>query len=175
MSNKIKAILLKKIKDKPILLEALKELLIEYTQIGAEIHITNNFKLKQEDGYFVAEILENYYSQSIENDTLESAKLIQSILSKYSSILNEKIKEIRRLEIEGNILESIHKQKAEAHTRRQRKELLRLENIRKNEQKELEKQIQESISKIIENSEINGYTVQEKRHENERVLVLVRR
>jgi hypothetical protein len=175
VSNKIKAILLKKIKDKTILLEALKELQINYSILGNEIQLTKNCKLIEKDDYIVAEILENYYSQNIEKETLESNNLIQSILSKYTNILNEKIKEIRRLEIEGVILASINKQEAEAEKNKRQKELLRLDNIRKNEQKALEKQIQESISKIIENSEKNGYSVQEKRHENERVLILVRR
>jgi len=175
VSNKIKAILLKKIKDKTILLEALRELQINYSILGNEIQLTKNCKLIEKDDYIVAEILENYYSQNIEKETLESNNLIQSILSKYTNILNEKIKEIRRLEIEGVILDSINKQEAEAEKKKRRKELLRLDNIRKNEQKALEKQIQESISKIIENSEKNGYSVQEKRHENERVLILVRR
>ena len=76
MSNKIKAILLKKIKDKTILLEALKELQINYSILGNEIQLTKNCKLIEKDDYIVAEILENYYSQNIEKETLESNNLI---------------------------------------------------------------------------------------------------
>jgi len=110
MSNKVRAILLKKIKDETILLESLSNLKIIYTKTSTEIQLNEICKLIKKDGYFVAEITENYYMPDLHAQILESNKLIQSIILKYDQILNEKINEMQRKKIEENIIDNIKKQ-----------------------------------------------------------------
>lgn len=175
MSKKIKAILLKQITDKKILSETLEQLNIKYTQKGNEIQLNQSCKLVEKNGFYTAEILEDYYSTESMELAIESNKMIQSIMKTYQSILNEKLDSLRRQNIENEILGAIRDETKNELLRRQKKELLRLENIQRLEKQALEQQIENAVTSIIESSKKHGYAVDERRHENERVLVLVRR
>jgi uncharacterized protein YaaW (UPF0174 family) len=96
----------------------------------------------------------------------------------YKTILDEKIEKIKLEEArmkEKDLLSQLSSEEVRSKELELRKERMRLEAVKRKEENELKKQIEEKVAAIKEKAMKLGYQIKEEVRGKEKVMVLVRR
>ncbi|MCR4422571.1 MAG: hypothetical protein NUV32_08895 [Exilispira sp.] len=173
MSTVVKAFILRQLMDQTIIEEALKEMNINYKKIDNNIVVNN---------YISIEILKTgsklkYRTTEFWNN-LNINQFIADLTEIYTKILDERIQKLKFEELkikEKTYFEKVEEEEKKREQLEIERERIRLEAIKRKEEAELKKQIEEKTELLKKKAMQLGYQIKEEVHGNEKVLVLVRR
>ncbi|NMC67490.1 MAG: hypothetical protein GYA61_04595 [Spirochaetales bacterium] len=173
MSTVVKAFILRQLMDQTIIEEALKAMNINYKKIDNNIVVNN---------YISIEILKTgsklkYRTTEFWNN-LNINQFIADLTEIYTKILDERIQKLKFEELkikEKTYFEKVEEEEKKREQLEIERERIRLEAIKRKEEAELKKQIEEKTELLKKKAMQLGYQIKEEVHGNEKVLVLVRR
>ena len=179
-----------KFEDEECLVGALKDNGIHFTLAynGIDVQDMETLRFVKEGSHYVVEFqaqTEVYNGQERETErgkrmvASQSArinKFINNIESSYDRLLDEKIERLKLEQYEQNMSQEVETEmKERQNTIIAKREIKRLERIKRKREMEKKKMIDEKVKKLRERAEMLGYEIEEKVENNERVMVLVRR
>ncbi len=157
------------IRNRAFLEQAISKLGLHFEERKSEI-IVGGIVFTKRGPYYVARFQED--------QDLSSNRIIDQIEKQYEKIYQEYLEDLRRkkeaIEREERFLKEVEKAKLEEEKRLVEKELRKLEQIKQMEQKRQMQKINETVEKITERAEREGFRIQIIQQENKRVIKLVR-
>lgn len=173
MSSHVRAFIIHKMIDIDCIEEALKTLGKTYTRTSNHIIIDQNIEINvtQQGAKLI-------YQSGYSPERLDINKFVFELTQAYERSLQEKIERLRLEEAkmkEQNVLSQFSEEERIRKENEIRKEKMRLEAIKRKEEADLKKQIEQKVSALKEKAASLGYEVKEEVRGKERIMVMVRR
>lgn len=169
MSSLVKAIILRQMKDREVLLQTLDEMCVRFTNVTNQLLLENEIILEKQGKNLIAKYRT---TNQVAN------QFLQDLIHLYVKNFQIKIERLRQQEAElaeQKTLKQIEEEQFKEKTLQLKRERLRLERLKRQEDQQLQKEIDQKAKIIKERAEKLGYVIQEEIREKKRVLVLVRR
>jgi len=173
LSSHIRAVLLRKILDVEVLRDTLREMGINYTESGNRLTLDNSVTLGiTEKGVNLNVRIREQWNNITVNQFSEE------LTRTYTMLLEEKIERLKLEEAQLKENEALEQHEAEENKARMlalKKERLRLEAVRRKEELDLKRQIEEKVIAIKNKAMKLGYQIKEEVKGKEKIMVLIRR
>jgi len=169
----MRAVFLRKILDAEVLRDTLREMGINHTESGSRLTLENSVTLDiTEKGVNLnVRIREQWNNTTLNQFSEELSKT-------YTKLLEEKIERLKLEEAQLRESEALEQHEVEENKARMlalKKERLRLEAVRRKEELDLKRQVEEKVAAIKKKAIKLGYQIKEEVKGKERIMVLIRR
>lgn len=172
MSTITRSFILKEMKDKSIVFETLKRLNQNYQQNGDKILVQNGVELTLSDAGVIAKFEEPHMGHVPEKN-----RFIKELQDKYTVCLQEKIERLKKeqsKQLENQALQNIEFKEKREHEMQIKREIARLEAIKRAEEKAMREKVEEKVKLLEERGRNLGYTIEVLNQGTKKVVVFTR-